>query len=75
MCGISAVLSLGGLPTSSSKEYSSPLNDQIDASLDLIQHRGPDSRGTWTSNDGKVRKFLIDFLRSRTDVNPVYPSL
>lgn len=26
----------------------------IDSSLDAIKHRGPDSHGTWVSDDGKV---------------------
>lgn len=59
MCGITAVLSLGSHPASSSEEHSLPLDGKLDASLDLVQHRGPDARGTWTSDDGKVCKCLI----------------
>lgn len=58
MCGISAVLSLGGHPAPSNEKYSLLLDGQLDASLDLVKHRGPDARGTWTSDDGKVCKYL-----------------
>ncbi|KAJ5750334.1 hypothetical protein N7533_007362 [Penicillium manginii] len=54
MCGISAVLSLGSHPASSNQEHALALDDELNASLDLVQHRGPDARGTWTSDDGKV---------------------
>jgi asparagine synthase (glutamine-hydrolysing) len=59
MCGISAVLSLGSHPASSNQEHALPLDDELNASLDLVQHRGPDARGTWTSDDGKVCKCLL----------------
>lgn len=52
MCGISAVLSQGPAPSSGEN---SPLGAQLSESLDQIQHRGPDARGEWTSDDGKVR--------------------
>lgn len=66
MCGISAVLSLGGLSAVSKEEHLLPLNDQLNASLDLIQHRGPDARGTWASDDNKVRMcHMLDLLGLR----------
>ncbi|KAL0489540.1 asparagine synthase [Acrasis kona] len=50
MCGISVVVSLD----ESSKKTKSEINKELDASLDLIKHRGPDSRGIWISEDGRV---------------------
>ncbi|KAF9017213.1 N-terminal nucleophile aminohydrolase, partial [Hymenopellis radicata] len=44
------------------------LNNTLDASLDSISHRGPDGRGIWTSQDGRVgqsrhvRLSIIDAL-------------
>ncbi|KAJ5660208.1 hypothetical protein N7507_006659 [Penicillium longicatenatum] len=54
MCGISAVLSLQGHPIPSTEQHLSSLDDQLSKSLDTIQHRGPDARGQWASEDGKV---------------------
>lgn len=58
MCGISAVLSLAGYPAQSNGERLSSL-EQLRKSLDLVQHRGPDARGEWTSNDGNVCMCLV----------------
>lgn len=40
----------------SSQEDHKPksLEDQLDSSLDAIDHRGPDSHGTWISPNGDV---------------------
>ncbi|CAI7660554.1 unnamed protein product [Penicillium glandicola] len=54
MCGISAVLSLGAYPAESKGEQFPSLNEQLSKSLDFVQHRGPDARGEWVSDDGKV---------------------
>ncbi|KAJ5774430.1 hypothetical protein N7457_009326 [Penicillium paradoxum] len=54
MCGISAVLLTGDSPKASNDNSSSSLKDQLGQSLDLIQHRGPDARGEWASEDGNV---------------------
>jgi len=35
-------------------DYSLRLAREIDSSLDLIDHRGPDSRGQWISDDKRV---------------------
>lgn len=56
MCGISAVLSQS--PASSSGE-NSPLSAQLSESLDQIQHRGPDARGEWSSDDSRVRMYSL----------------
>ncbi|KAJ5161820.1 hypothetical protein N7492_007212 [Penicillium capsulatum] len=53
MCGISAVLCQDTC-NSSCGDDSSSLGNQLSESLNLIQHRGPDARGEWASDDGKV---------------------
>ncbi|KAF4457023.1 asparagine synthase [Fusarium austroafricanum] len=70
MCGISAYLSHPG-------EFGSPVvngeakhaSDELESSLDLIAHRGPDARGRWFSDDyhvglGHVRLSIIDLSPS-----------
>lgn len=41
-----------------------PIHDSIahelDASLEQIKHRGPDSRGQWISPDGRVGPLTLD---------------
>lgn len=64
MCGISAVVSLRGGdgqrhhtnadPHSCNETLNEELTQKMHSSLDMIIHRGPDSRGIWTSHDGKV---------------------
>ncbi|KAJ5964889.1 uncharacterized protein N7479_004765 [Penicillium vulpinum] len=68
MCGISAVLSLRAYPAQSNDEQSSCLNEQLSKSLDLIQHRGPDARGEWASDDGNV--YLGHVRLSIVDLSP-----
>lgn len=41
MCGIFAAMTRDGLPS-----------DRCDQALKLLEHRGPDGTGTWTSRDG-----------------------
>ena len=38
----------------SSNDVAESLEDQINNSLDIIKHRGPDSHGNWISDDGRV---------------------
>ncbi|KAL2350834.1 asparagine synthase [Cryomyces antarcticus] len=70
MCGISCILTLehsshtlkerGHLPPGvngvsvNGDEASTKLAKELDASLELIVHRGPDSRGQWISPDNRV---------------------
>ena len=42
MCGIFAAMTRRGLST-----------EQCDAALKLLEHRGPDGSGIWTSRDGQ----------------------
>ncbi|KAJ5824679.1 hypothetical protein N7447_007019 [Penicillium robsamsonii] len=68
MCGISAVLSLGANPAQSNGEHSPSINEQLSKSLDLVQHRGPDARGEWASDDGDV--YLGHVRLSIVDLSP-----
>ena len=38
----------------SSNDVVGSLQHQINNSLDIIKHRGPDSHGSWISDDGKT---------------------
>lgn len=70
MCGISCILALQhshhklphvanltkpvpGVQTNGDTDHTK-LAVELDASLDQIKHRGPDSRGQWISNDKRV---------------------
>ncbi|MEH6569977.1 MAG: asparagine synthase (glutamine-hydrolyzing) [Halioglobus sp.] len=43
MCGIFAAMTRKGIPT-----------HRVDRALSALHHRGPDGRGTWTSNDQRL---------------------
>ncbi|PLB39027.1 asparagine synthetase B family protein [Aspergillus candidus] len=66
MCGLTAFLRLGGDNTPrNSEDNAQALSKQIDDSLELVKHRGPDARGQWLSEDlrvglGHVRLSIID---------------
>lgn len=63
MCGISAVLSL-----SEGSICPQALASQMNESLQLIKHRGPDARGQWLSSDYRVG--LGHARLSVIDLNP-----
>ncbi|KAL4782710.1 nucleophile aminohydrolase [Aspergillus varians] len=57
MCGIAAVLSLNGggsYPQCNNNADQQALSRQMDESLELVKHRGPDARGQWFSPDYRV---------------------
>ncbi|KAL2871493.1 asparagine synthetase B family protein [Aspergillus lucknowensis] len=57
MCGLTAVLSLNGgsnCPQCDKIVDPQALNRQMEESLDLVKHRGPDARGQWFSPDYRV---------------------
>ena len=58
MCGITASLTLQrSAPTNCDvKRRHETLTNEIDDSLDIVKHRGPDARGQWISADGRVGK-------------------
>lgn len=58
MCGISAFLSHPGetrLPVMNGE--AKDLIAELEGSLDLIAHRGPDARGLWYSDNHHVGEF------------------
>ena len=66
MCGISVIVTLDqknlkkGINVTSPPEgvvngsHRRSVSEKLDESLDLLAHRGPDSRGQWVSGDGRV---------------------
>lgn len=56
MCGISCIVSLNRAQGHGADclTDTKTLERQLDKSLELIKHRGPDSRGQWISSDNKV---------------------
>ncbi|KAL4805873.1 hypothetical protein BDV18DRAFT_14181 [Aspergillus unguis] len=59
MCGLTAILSLhgeAGCQCNNDVHNESPkdLSQQMDESLELIKHRGPDARKQWFSTDNRV---------------------
>lgn len=54
MCGISAIVQLPNAEVDHASHTRSELEQQMSNSLDIINHRGPDSRGIWISSDNNV---------------------
>ncbi|KAE9569368.1 Amidase [Colletotrichum fructicola] len=75
MCGISAFMSHGS--SNRSPEETKQVVDELESSLDIIAHRGPDARGTWYSENhqvglGHVRLSILDL--SPTGNQPFHDS-
>ncbi|KAJ5214274.1 hypothetical protein N7449_001443 [Penicillium cf. viridicatum] len=71
MCGISAFLCHPGKASSNEQANAQARQvvDELEHSLDLVGHRGPDARGRWFSDDhkvglGHVRLSIIDLSPS-----------
>lgn len=66
MCGISAVLTLRGHTSNHTVNGDTKhiLEKQLDESLKIIKHRGPDAEGQWISSDEKVGTCLNHHLLS-----------
>jgi asparagine synthase (glutamine-hydrolysing) len=55
MCGITACLDFKKREKSvNGSNKGQSLEEEIEKSLDLVKHRGPDARGQWISSDGRV---------------------
>ncbi|KAL2829126.1 nucleophile aminohydrolase [Aspergillus pseudoustus] len=66
MCGITSFLSLGQTPAPREREQ---LEGEINESLEIVKHRGPDASGKWISADnrvglGHVRLSIVDLSAS-----------
>ncbi|KAJ0358001.1 hypothetical protein COL154_009552 [Colletotrichum chrysophilum] len=75
MCGISAFMSHGS--SNRSAEETKQVVEELESSLDIIAHRGPDVRGTWYSENhqvglGHVRLSILDL--SPTGNQPFHDS-
>jgi asparagine synthase (glutamine-hydrolysing) len=61
MCGISVFLSHpgeSGLPVVNGE--AKHVAAELESSLDLIAHRGPDARGRWFSDDHQVGEYSLE---------------
>lgn len=56
MCGISAFIELSRDGSVDSSLQTKQLKEQMEQSMDSINHRGPDARGRWFGNDYEVGK-------------------
>lgn len=65
MCGISCIVSLDRAQGHAADCLSDTKTSakQLDDSLELIKHRGPDSRGQWISPDNKVGTLSLQPFR------------
>ena len=56
MCGLTALLALKGSDGLIRNQYSSRelLARDIDSSLEIVKHRGPDAQGSWLGADCDV---------------------
>lgn len=59
MCGISVIVALEGHlrgkdVNAANGDIKSKISQELDRSLEMIAHRGPDSQGQWISEDNRV---------------------
>ena len=62
MCGITAIVTLESIITQylNGPGYLKTVKEALDKSLATIEHRGPDSRCQWVSEDNRVgTKFTV----------------
>lgn len=58
MCGLTAFLAQHGAPGSEENGRVPTYNTEeaLEASMEIVKHRGPDARGHWVSDDSQVGK-------------------
>lgn len=61
MCGLTAFLSQNGYSESDANGQAQTYNtvEALEASMEIVKHRGPDARGHWISDDSKVGRSMI----------------
>jgi asparagine synthetase B (glutamine-hydrolysing) len=61
MCGLTAFLALRPAPLDGKNGHVSTDNMQeaLEASIEIVKHRGPDARGHWISADSQVGKCIL----------------
>lgn len=78
MCGISCSITLRGYGPAArhgdkkNRQEATALaregiSDQLEKSLEIIKHRGPDDRGYWISDDCRVGKASCTKSRAKSD--------
>lgn len=60
MCGISVVCYPFTRSSSGNQHAERVKVEEIEQSLELIKHRGPDERGTYVSPDGRVGEYWMN---------------
>jgi asparagine synthase (glutamine-hydrolysing) len=63
MCGISAFLELSLSRSIACISQRKKVEEELEESLDIVAHRGPDARGRWLSNGHRVGEFIYTKLR------------
>lgn len=53
-------------------DYAAKLSKEIDDSLNVIDHRGPDSRGQWISDDKRVGPPPLSCLEEMSSQHMIY---
>ncbi|KAK6371542.1 hypothetical protein LTS17_008793 [Exophiala oligosperma] len=69
MCGISCIVALHEATRLAHQRDKKSIEDKLRKSLEQIRHRGPDSTGTWISEDGRVALGHV-----RLDINDLSPA-
>lgn len=69
MCGISCIVALDERTRRQNEKNKQDTEERLDASLEQIRHRGPDSTGKWVSPDGRVALGHV-----RLEINDLTPS-
>lgn len=61
MCGLTAFLALHGSSGSESNGHVSTYNtkEALEASMEIVKHRGPDASGHWISDDSYVGEWIL----------------
>lgn len=67
MCGISAFMSHSS--SHRGPEETKKIVNELESSLDIIAHRGPDARGTWYSKNHQVGQYY-PFPREESNRQP-----
>ena len=67
MCGLTACLDYREHEhLANARDIASKLEEEVENSLELVKHRGPDARGQWISSDGRIGRYN-DLLALFTD--------
>ncbi|KAK1457548.1 asparagine synthetase [Colletotrichum cuscutae] len=67
MCGLTAIIQSGS-PQNESSERGADVQSKLSRSLSLLQHRGPDTEGTWINSDATVGMLHLSSIDS--DISP-----